>query len=53
MFSVVEDGLSKRVVVTMVEGIISMSDLPLYILDGLFDSFGKETTGWSSNLYLK
>ena len=27
----------------MAEGSISTSDLPLYVLDGLFDSFGKET----------
>ena len=41
-FHVFEDGLSKPVVATMAEGSISTSDLPLYILDGLFDSFGKE-----------
>ena len=28
---------------TIAEGSISTSDLSLYVLDGLFDSFGKET----------
>ena len=43
IFSVFEDGLSKPAVATMAEGSISTSDLPSYILDGLFDRFGKET----------
>ena len=28
----------------MAEGSISTSELPLYVLDGLFDSFSEETT---------
>ena len=40
IFPIFEDGLSKS---TMAEGSISSSDLPSYVLDGLFDSFGKET----------
>ena len=30
-------------VATTAEGIISTSDLPVYVLDGLFGSFGEET----------
>ena len=43
IFSVLEDGLSEPAVATMVEGIISTSDLPSFVLDCLFDSFCEET----------
>ena len=43
MFSVFEDGLSEPVVTTMVEGSISTSYLPSYVLDGIFNSIGEET----------
>ena len=39
-----EDGLSKPAVARMAEGSISTSDLPWYVLDGLFDSFVEEET---------
>ena len=43
IFLAFEDGLSKPAVATMAEGSISTSDLRSYVLDGLFDSLGKET----------
>ena len=43
IFSVFEDELSEPVVATMVEGSISTSDLPSYVLDGIFNSIGEET----------
>ena len=43
IFPVFEHGLPKSTVATMAEGSISTSDLPWYVLDGLFDSFGEET----------
>ena len=43
IFSVFEDGLYKPAVATLAEGSISTSDLPSYVLDGLFGSFGEET----------
>ena len=38
-----ENGLSKLAMATNVVGSISTSDLPSYVLDGLFDSLGEET----------
>ena len=38
-----ENGLSKLAMATKVEGSISTSDLPSYVIDSLFDSFGEET----------
>ena len=42
-FPVFEDGLSKSMLATMGEGSTSASDLPLYVLGGLFYTSGKET----------
>ena len=40
---VFNDGLSKSTMATTAEGIISTGDLPLYVLDRLFDSFSDES----------
>ena len=44
-FSVFEVGLFKPALTTMAGGCISTSDLPSYILDGLFHSFMKTLIG--------
>jgi len=38
---VFEDELYQSAEATMADGNISISDLPSYVLDGLFDNFGE------------
>ena len=42
-FTVFNDELSKSTMAAMVDGITSTADLPLYVLDRLFDSFSIES----------
>ena len=43
IFAFFNDGLSKSAMAAMADSITSTDDLPLYVLDGLFDNFSNES----------